>query len=56
VNAAASTSGDIDRENLKRLHVAYHDRLAQLGKRVERIAVTPAMTPADVAEAVAAVT
>jgi deoxyadenosine/deoxycytidine kinase len=45
---------DIDPEYLKRLQGAYHDRLAQLGDRVERVAVSVAMTREDVAAAVAA--
>jgi deoxyguanosine kinase len=47
---------DIDPDYLKRLQRSYDSRLAQLGDRVERIVVTPAMTPADVAAAVAGVT
>jgi deoxyguanosine kinase len=46
---------DIDPEYLERLDRAYDGRFAELGERVERIAVTAAMTPEDVATAVAAV-
>jgi deoxyadenosine/deoxycytidine kinase len=46
---------EIDSEYLERLQGAYDARLAELGERVERVAVTPAMVPEDVATAVAAV-
>jgi deoxyguanosine kinase len=46
---------DIDPAYLAGLRDAYGRRHAQLGSRVERLPVDPAMTPTDVASAVASI-